>query len=91
MDVAEVMQAGERAFTRKRLFNARLGISRKDDILPPRFLTLLPQGEGLTNQHPPIGRLLADYYQYRGWDEMGIPTGAKVDELGLGSCAVRAH
>ena len=83
MDVAEFMNAGERAFTLKRLFNTRLGISRKDDILPPRFLTLLPQGEGLTNQHPPMGRLLADYYAYRGWGETGVPTIQKIRGLGL--------
>jgi aldehyde:ferredoxin oxidoreductase len=83
MDVAEYMNAGERAFTLKRLFNTRLGISRKDDILPPRFLTLLPQGEGLTNQHPPMGRLLADYYAYRGWGETGVPTIQKIRGLGL--------
>jgi aldehyde:ferredoxin oxidoreductase len=83
MDVAEFMNAGERAFTLKRLFNTRLGISRKDDILPPRFLTLLPRGEGLTNQHPPMGRLLADYYAYRGWGETGVPTIQKIRSLGL--------
>jgi aldehyde:ferredoxin oxidoreductase len=83
MDVAEFMKAGERAFTLKRLFNTRLGISRKDDILPPRFLTLLPKGEGLTNQQPPIGRLLADYYTYRGWGESGVPTPEKIHELCL--------
>ena len=83
MDVAEYMKAGERAFTLKRLFNNRLGISRKDDILPPRFLTLLPQGEVLTNQQPPIGRLLVDYYAYRGWGENGVPTSEKTRELDL--------
>ena len=83
MDVAEYMNAGERAFTLKRLFNTRLGISRKDDILPPRFLTLLPKGDGLTNQHPPLGRLLADYYANRGWGETGVPTIQKIRGLGL--------
>ena len=36
-----------------------------------------------TNQLPPIGRLLGDYYAYRGWSEEGIPTPAKQAELGL--------
>lgn len=41
------------------------------------------KGEGLTNQLPPIGRLLSDYYDYRQWTEDGIPTVEKVKELGL--------
>ena len=40
IDVAEFMETGERVFNLKRLFNTRAGVSRKDDFLPPRFLTL---------------------------------------------------
>ena len=39
--------------------------------------------KGETNQQPPIGRLLADYYAYRGWGESGVPTSKKARELGL--------
>ena len=82
-DIAELMMVGERIFTLKRLFNARLGVSRKDDFLPPRFLTLNRSGEGITTQLPPMGQLLADYYQYRGWSEEGLPTPEKTRQLGL--------
>jgi aldehyde:ferredoxin oxidoreductase len=81
--VPELMETGERVFNLKRLFNTRLGISRKDDFLPPRLLTRNRTGEELTNQLPPFGRLLADYYAHRGWNEEGIPTETKVGELGL--------
>jgi len=67
----------------KRLYNIRLGVSRKDDFLPYRFLTLNRAGEDLTNQLPPLGKLLSDYYAYRGWSEDGIPTPRKLEELGL--------
>jgi aldehyde:ferredoxin oxidoreductase len=83
MDVAQFMKIGERAFNLKRLYNTRLGISRKDDLLPPRFLTLNRHGKNLSNQLPPIGNLLADYYQYRGWQEDGVIGKGKLDELGL--------
>ena len=83
MDVEEFMKTGERIFNLKRLYNTRLGISRKDDFLPPRFLTLNRKGEELTNQLPPIGQMLGDYYAYRGWSEDGIPTPEKLTELGL--------
>lgn len=83
MDIPEFMKTGERIFNLKRLYNTRLGASRKDDFLPPRFLTLKRTGEGLTNQLPPMGQLLSDYYAYRKWTEDGIPTQGKLEELGL--------
>ncbi|MBW2058302.1 MAG: aldehyde ferredoxin oxidoreductase family protein [Deltaproteobacteria bacterium] len=83
VDIPGFMKTGDRVFNLKRLYNTRLGVSRKDDFLPPRFLTLKRTGEGLTNQLPHMGQLLADYYAYRGWSEEGVPTPEKLDELGL--------
>ncbi len=83
MDVQEYMKVGERIFNLKRMYNCRFGVSRKDDFLPYRFLTLDRKGEDLNNQLPPLGRLLSDYYAYRGWSEEGIPTPQKLKELGL--------
>ena len=83
IDVAEFMKTGERVFNLKRLYNTRAGVSRKDDFLPPRFLTLNRKDVSLTNQLPPIGRLLGDYYDYRGWSEDGIPTPEKRADLEL--------
>ncbi len=83
IDLAEFMKTGERVFNLKRLYNTRAGVSRKDDFLPPRFLTLNRKDKSLTNQLPPIGRLLGDYYEYRGWSEDGIPTPEKRADLGL--------
>lgn len=83
IDISEYMRIGERLFNLKRLYNTRLGISRKDDTLPLRFLTLNRHGEGLTTQLPPIGRLLSDYYHVRGWDEFGIPLKETLDRLNL--------
>jgi len=83
IDIPEYMEIGDRLFTLKRMYNARLGVSRKDDFLPYRFMTLNRTGEDLTNQLPPIGKLLSDYYAYRQWSEEGIPTPEKLKELGL--------
>ncbi len=83
LTVNDMLLAGERIFNLKRLYNTRAGISRKDDFLPPRFMTHNRKGEGMTNQLPPIGRMLNEYYEYRGWDEIGIPTPEKLAELGL--------
>lgn len=83
VDPAELMQIGERVFNLKRLYNTRLGISRKDDMLPPRFLTLNRKAEDLPNQLPPIGQLLSDYYECRNWTEEGIPSAEKLAQLDL--------
>lgn len=83
MDVAEFLKTGERIFNLKRLYNVRCGISRKDDVLPARFLTLQREGEGLTPNLPPLGEILSQYYRVRGWSEEGIPLPEKVKELGL--------
>jgi aldehyde:ferredoxin oxidoreductase len=83
IDIPGYMKAGERLFNLKRMFNARLGVSRKDDFLPPRFMTHKRTGEGLSNQLPPIGELLSRYYAYRGWSEEGLPAPQKLKELDL--------
>ena len=83
IDIPGYMKVGERLFNLKRMYNVRLGASRKDDFLPYRFMTLNRTGEDLTNQLPPIGKLLSDYYAYRGWDEDGIPSLEKLRELDL--------
>ncbi len=83
IDIPEFMKTGERIFNLKRLYNTRLGVSRKDDFLSSRFLTLKRTGEGLTNQLPPMGKLLSDYYGCREWTEDGMPAQGKLEELDL--------
>jgi aldehyde:ferredoxin oxidoreductase len=82
-DMEDILTVGERLFTLKRLYNVRLGISRKDDVLPPRlFAWAQPDGaaEGVL---PDLGNMLYRYYKLRGWTEEGIPSPEKVAELGL--------
>jgi aldehyde:ferredoxin oxidoreductase len=83
MEMPEFLKTAERIFNLKRLYNVRCGISRKDDTLPARFLTLKHEGESLTPSLPPLGEMLAEYYQYRGWTEEGFPRPEKLKELGL--------
>ncbi len=81
----ELTKIAERQVTLKRLFNAREGISRKDDTLPDRFTKEpMPEGPGkgqVVNLEP----MLNDYYRLRGWDlDTGLPTAKTVKRLGLG-------
>jgi aldehyde:ferredoxin oxidoreductase len=87
LTVDDLMRAGERINNLCRCFNAREGITRKDDYLPPRFTEdVLPdgpsKGQRITNEE--LQFMLDNYYDLRGWDKTtGIPTTAKLRELGL--------
>ena len=77
------MRIGERIFNLKRLYNVREGISRKDDVLPPRILVHKRGKGGSADSLPPLGEMLSRYYRYRGWNELGIPSKEKIKELEL--------
>ena len=79
-----VRKIGERVFNLERVFNSRLGFSRKDDTLPRR-LTEVPHGEGIGEGNiVPLEKMLDRYYALRGWGPDGVPAPAKLAELGLG-------
>lgn len=82
--VEEMMRCGERIWNLERLFNLREGLDpKKDDTLPKRLLEEpLPEGaaKGMVSR---VQEMVAEYYRVRGWDENGIPTEAKLKELGL--------
>lgn len=79
----EAMRVGERILNLERMYNVRLGLDRRHDILPRRFLEE-PMPEGLSKgQLVEMDALLDDYYAVMGWDQKGIPTGEKIRELEL--------
>ncbi len=79
--VDEFNRIGERIFNIKRLFNNRLGISRKDDRLPGRINR--PLQEGAKHRSPDLDPMLDEYYRLRGWDEEGNPKPEKLKDLEL--------
>lgn len=84
IDMDEVMTVGERLVNLKRMYNCRLGISRKDDVLPPRLLAEGKPDGFAKDVLPDIGNMLYRYYQLRGWTPDGIPTHEKLAELNIG-------
>jgi len=81
---AQLQEIGERIVNLNRLFNARFGVTRKDDCLPDR----------LTKEKAPLGpsagevveldQMLTEYYDVRGWDqETGLPLKETLQRLGL--------
>lgn len=80
---AELLTIGERLHNLKRMYNVRLGINRKDDILPPRLLHLARNDGMAAGVLPELDRMLEEYYLLRGWDENGIPSKEKLKQLNL--------
>jgi len=85
----ELMKIGERAVNLTRIFNVKLGISRRDDTLPARFSEEMPEGasEGQRISKADLDKMLDEYYRERKWDDNGIPTKEKLRELGISQLA----
>jgi len=81
--VQDLQLAGERIWNLERLFNLRMGFSREDDTLPPRFLNEPLKEGGSAGHIVHLDEMLAEYYRFRGWTEAGVPTPKKIAELGL--------
>ncbi len=82
-DMDEVMATGERLFNLKRMYNVRLGISRKDDVLPPRLYAEGKPDGYAKDVLPDLGNMLHAYYKLRGWNTDGIPTAETLVRLGI--------
>ena len=83
MSMEELLQAGERLVNLKRMYNVRLGVSRKDDALPQRFLKMALSDGGTKGFVPRLEPMLDEYYAHRGWNTDGIPSTEKLRELAL--------
>ena len=90
MTVERLKTIGERIYNLQRCYGVLHGISRKDDRLPPRFKEEPNPSGHAKGQTFDVEPLLDEYYQLRGWDvKTGIPTRAKLRELGLEDVADR--
>jgi aldehyde:ferredoxin oxidoreductase len=69
----DLLAVGERIFNLKRAINVGLGISRADDTLPKRFLTLARPSGSAEGVLPELEPMLDAYYEIRGWDSNGNP------------------
>jgi len=86
----EALRIGERATNMARVFNAREGFTRKDDVLPERLFQPLENGAlvGQSMQHAEFEQALTRLYGLKGWDpETAIPGRKRLEELSLGWAA----
>jgi aldehyde:ferredoxin oxidoreductase len=83
----ELSVAAERISTLARLINIREGLNRKDDTLPWKVMNEpIPDDgpvKGAVVTQDELDLMLNDYYESRGWTLEGVPTTAKLKELGM--------
>jgi Aldehyde:ferredoxin oxidoreductase len=79
----EILRIGERVWNLEKIFNLEAGFTKEDDKLPKRLTSEpLPEGpaKGKVSRVP---EMLIEYYKIRGWDENGVPTKEKLEELSI--------
>jgi aldehyde:ferredoxin oxidoreductase len=85
-NLSELMIGAERSVNMARIFNLREAFTDIDDWLPERFFEPLKAGprEGAKISKNGLKKAIEFYYTMMGWDEKtGVPTPAKLAELGL--------
>lgn len=84
-DLEELMTAASRANTLARAFNVREGIRSRDDVLPARFAEAMTEGAtaGQRIMAEDLAAARAEFYRVSGWSADGVPTEARLRELGL--------
>jgi aldehyde:ferredoxin oxidoreductase len=89
--VTELIRVSERILTMFRIFNIREGFTTADDKLPARCFE--PTIGGPLSDKPldfeDMESAKRDYYHLMGWDESGVPTNEKLEELGIDYLASR--
>jgi len=86
----DIKKCGERIVCLEKAYNARLGLSRKDDTLHGRWMNEpCPSGIGKgMKAEDYLDQCLDEYYAERGFDlTTGLPTREKLLELGLDTVA----
>jgi aldehyde:ferredoxin oxidoreductase len=86
MDPEEMLLTGERIHNQAKLFNVRLGASRKDDYPPPRAFEEKMYddvNDGAIIDRGEYDTALSSYYAIRGWDEEGKPKKELLERLEL--------
>ena len=82
----ELMRAGDRRMVLFRSFNAREGLTAKDDRMPERAFLPIEKGPetGTRIDREELRRAIKLYYEISGWDpQTGWPTYTKLLDLGL--------
>lgn len=82
----ELVKVGERAFNMGRAYTVKAGSDASDDVLPERMYETIPSGsfKGRRMTKEEFADSAQRVYRMANWDENGVPTRARLEELDLG-------
>jgi hypothetical protein len=85
----ELLKNGERIVQIGRAFNSREGFSRGDDTLPQRFIGVPAPDAPIAGSVVPLSHpgMLDEYYAWRGCNNEGVVTLARLKEIGMDEIA----
>ena len=81
----DLKTVAERVLALERAFNAREGVGRSADTLPPRMWEPVPDGplKGFQFKRDEWDQALDGYYEVHGWNKKGVPARETLENLGL--------
>jgi aldehyde:ferredoxin oxidoreductase len=81
----EALKAGERGIVSARIYNYKCGLDYNTEKLPGRFHEPLTNGalKGKKIDKKEFDDAISSYFKLMGWNEFGLPSQEKIDELGL--------
>jgi len=84
VDSIGIQRIAERIVDQRRAYNIRLGLSRKEDTLPKRFLKDPAPAGPCKGEVVNLKPMLDDYYRHRGYDiKTGLIPRARLEKLNL--------
>jgi len=87
LSTEDVERIGERIYNLERLVNVERGVARREtDTLSHRVMhEPIPEGpsEGMYCPPEELDAMLDEYYEFRGWDDDGVPTPERLDTLDI--------
>ena len=80
----ELFRIGERIVNFQKLINLKLGATVNDDTLPEKFRhEPIREGPARGRRVHELDAMVRSFYSCMGWDQQGVPTEAKLKELGI--------
>ncbi len=85
-DIDELVKAGERAVHLSRAYNIESKTVPQSDVLPQRMHEPLQEGafDGISIDKNEFDQAIKMQYEMMGWDEQGIPSKEKLNEMKIG-------
>ena len=74
MNENDLLKIGEQIINLERVYSTKEGITKKDDVLPKKFMNEPLSMGPAKGQVVRLEPMLKEYYELMGWDQNGIPS-----------------